>query len=376
MGTKIRYGLVGYGPMGNGNARLLKSVPKLSGRTDLIGAFDPVEANQQRIKKNNLQVATEFDQILDMDLDALLIASPPQFHADQVVAGLESGHHVFSEVPMVIKENDIERIIEAEEKSGKKYQFGENYVFHSPVLYSAYLASSGKIGPTVYAESEYLHDVTYRWRQNSQGDHTTPRIESWYSLFDPLAYAHSIGPAQVALGGLKTPMPFTEVKSYANSIGGFEGKAICAPSEAFHVALFQTDTGAVAKCANAYIFAREPTRLTIQVIGRNGTYECYNFGKPGRLFLAEGHIVTARKKRKGKTVRITRRKMAKILPSSIPFVNSHVGILDDWLSAIEKDALPVLNAKVAANMTMAGIAASKSARGNTTIKIPVYNAKQ
>ncbi|MHA1675494.1 MAG: hypothetical protein ACTSYI_17925, partial [Promethearchaeota archaeon] len=50
-------------------------------------------------------------------------------------------------------------------------------------------------------------------------------------------------------------------------------------------------------------------------------------------------------------------------------------IMDDWLSAIEKDLTPALNAKVAANMCMAGICAAKSAHQNSPVSIPVYNSK-
>jgi hypothetical protein len=74
-------------------------------------------------------------------------------------------------------------------------------------------------------------------------------VDAWYSLFDPLGYAHSIGPAQVALGGLGSPKQFSEVMSYANSIGAIEKeneKPICHPAEAFHVALFRTPDGSVA----------------------------------------------------------------------------------------------------------------------------------
>jgi len=261
---KINYGLVGYGLMGWALSVELQLSPLLRGRTKLVAAFDPDPKNQAKIsKRNHVKPAQNFEDLLNTpDLNALLISSPPQYHADQVVAGLEAGLHVFSEVPMALSEADVERIILAEDRSGKKYQFGENYAFFSEVLYAGSLVSTGKIGPAVYAESEYLHDVTYRWRQGYQGGPETPRINSWYSLFEPMEYAHTIGPAQVALGGIKSPMPFIEVKSYITSNGGFQGDPICRPSGAFQVALFRSKTNAIAKCANAFIIAREHLRLS------------------------------------------------------------------------------------------------------------------
>jgi predicted dehydrogenase len=376
MGKPLQYGLVGYGLNGVEHITELES-SKLVGRTKLIAAFDPNPKACEYIQKLDQVKATEsFEDLLDTpELEALIISSPPQFHADQAVAALESGLHVYSEVPMAINKDDVVKIIEAEEQSNKKYQLGENYCFIPEVLYAGHLSASGKIGPAVYSESEYLHDVTYRWREGSFGDENKTRVDSWYQLFDPMMYAHSIGPAQVALAGIEKPAPFIEVSSFANDIGGYEGKPISSPAKAFQVGLFRTETGAIAKCANAYVFAREPTRLIIQVIGRTGTYECYTLGTPGHLFLAEGHTITKTRHRKGKTQIIDRSKLTEIIPF-IPglYYGASIRIMDDWLSAIESNKLPLIHSKIAANFCLSGIAASESARsGGKLIKIKTFD---
>jgi predicted dehydrogenase len=211
----LKYGLVGHGVYGFTYKMELRQHQKLKGRTELIVGYDPSPKAQDNLKKQeDIKIANTFEDLLDTpDLEAILISSPPQFHAKQAVAALESGLHVFLEIPMALNEKEIENIIKAESESEKVFQLGENYCFYPEVLYASHLTSSGKIGPTVYAESEYLHDITYRWRKDHKGGINTPRIDSWYQLFDPLMYAHSIGPAQVALGGIENPMPFTEVVS-------------------------------------------------------------------------------------------------------------------------------------------------------------------
>ncbi|UYP46932.1 Inositol 2-dehydrogenase/D-chiro-inositol 3-dehydrogenase [Candidatus Lokiarchaeum ossiferum] len=379
MGTrKIKYGLAGFGLNGWGHIMEIKFGPLLRGRAEFIACFDPNPKNQQKLSKHkNVKIAQSFEDLLDTPgMDAIIVSSPPQFHADQVVAGLEAGKHVYSEVPMALNETEIERIIAAEELSRKKYQYGENYTFFSEVLYAGNLISSGKIGPAVYAESEYLHDVTYRWRQGFMGGPETPRIESWYSLIEPMQYAHTIGPAQVALGGIESPAPFIEVKSYINSNGGYQGDPICRPSGSFQVALFRTENNAVAKCANAFVIAREPTRMMIQVIGRTGSYECYQIGKPGRQFIADGHKITRFRHRKGKAKRVGKFQLSRNVPLRLgTYHGAQPRIMDNWFTSIEKDLIPALNAKVAANMCMAGICAAKSAHQNSSESIPVYNSK-
>lgn len=365
MGKLIQLGIVGFGLHSISLQNEIDNHPLLQGRAKVVAGFDPDPIAKDRFKRTEgVQSVESFENLVELkNLNAVIIASPPQYHADQVVTALESGLNVFSEVPMAIREEDISRIINAEESSGKIYQLGENYCFYSEVLYAAYLISTGKIGDPVYAESEYLHDVTYRWRERGYGDVDTPRVDSWYQLFDPMMYAHSIGPAQVILGGLKNPMPFVEVTSFVNDIGGYQGDPICKPANAFQVALFRTETNAIAKCANAYIFAREPTRISIQVVGRTGTYECYQVDTPGRLFIADGHKVNKARRRKGKAIKVDKSLLSTLIPQVEGFhYGANARILDNWFEAIEKEKAPSIHAKVAANFCISGIQASQSAR--------------
>ncbi|MBD3196884.1 MAG: hypothetical protein GF317_17650 [Candidatus Lokiarchaeota archaeon] len=375
--VKIKVGFIGYGINALGHRMELENHSKLAGRTKVIAVLEPnPDVRKTLMNDKTITICEDLDNFLDIpELEAVIICSPPQFHASQAIAALEGGYDVYSEIPMCIEEKDIEKIIEAEERSGKVYQLGENYCFYPEVLYAGHLASSGRIGPSVYAESEYLHDVTYRWRKNNKGGVDTPRIDSWYQLFDPLMYAHSIGPAQVALGGIKNPKPFNEVTSFSNNIGGYQGNPICRPANAFHVGLFRTEDGAIAKCANAYIFAREPSRIIIQVVGRTGTYECYEIGKPGRLFLAKEHTITRSKHRKGRTTTIDKEKLTEVIdPVEGLYYGGQARVVDDWLTAIEKDTKALLNSRIGGNFCHAGISASKSARsGGKPFKIKRYN---
>ena len=377
MGKLIKLGIVGFGLHSISIKTELDNLPYLKGQSKLVAGYDPNPITIEMFKKiEGFKMAKTFEDLLDTkELDGIIIASPPQYHADQSVAALESNLHVFSEIPMAIKEDDLNRIINAEDASGKVYQLGENYCFYPEVLFAAQLISTGKIGEPVYAESEYLHDVTYRWRDQGYGDVDTPRVDSWYQLFDPMMYAHSIGPAQVAIGGIKDPMPFIEVTSFANDIGGYQGNPICKPAKAFQVALFRTETTAIAKCANAYIFAREPTRHSIQVVGRTGTYECYQFGTPGRLFTADNHNISKIHRRRGKVKKIDQKSLYSVIPQVEGFdFGAYARILDNWFKAIKEGTKASIHAKVAANFCMSGIQASRSARdGGKPKEIKIYN---
>src|SRR5262249_39660859 len=57
-------------------------------------------------------------------LDAVLICSPSQTHAEVTLAALERGLDVFVEKPMCITLGDADRIIEARRRAGKVVQVG------------------------------------------------------------------------------------------------------------------------------------------------------------------------------------------------------------------------------------------------------------
>jgi 2-hydroxy-4-carboxymuconate semialdehyde hemiacetal dehydrogenase len=52
------------------------------------------------------------------DVDAVILSTPTQMHADQAVACLEAGKHVLVEIPMADSLADSERVVEAQKKSG------------------------------------------------------------------------------------------------------------------------------------------------------------------------------------------------------------------------------------------------------------------
>jgi predicted dehydrogenase len=274
---------------------------------------------------------------------------------------------------MALSRSDVEKVVAAAGASPKAtYAISEEYCFLSGVLYAAHLTSSGKIGPVVYCESEYIHDVTFRFREGPGGP-DVPRVDSWYAEFDPLMYAHSIGPAMVGMGGLKTPAVFTEVWSYANSIGDDPDRPICKPASSFQVALFKTAAGAVCKVAGGYVYAREPPRRVFLLTGRYGSFELNSPGGAGRLFLADGFAVSRWKQRAGSVKRVGWCERDKVAGFEIGgHWGGNVRLKRDWVASIAASRQPALHASVAANMCIAGICAVEAAKAGKPVQVPSF----
>ncbi len=71
---------------------------------------DPAAAAAVRAILPGAAVAESFSSLLER-ADILLIASPPSAHAEQALAALEAGLHVFCEKPMAIASSDADRMV-------------------------------------------------------------------------------------------------------------------------------------------------------------------------------------------------------------------------------------------------------------------------
>lgn len=108
---------------------------------------------------SNVKIYYDYHELLrDPNVDAVVMATPIDAHAETVIAALEAGKHVLSEVIVATTIDDIYRIGEAIKKSGKTYMMAENYCFIRPLMIAESLINQGKLGEIYYAESDYLKD--------------------------------------------------------------------------------------------------------------------------------------------------------------------------------------------------------------------------
>ena len=73
---------------------------------------------------------TDYKEILkDEEVDTLLITTRHDLHAQMVIEGLQAGKHVFVEKPLALNNEELQRIIEVYEQSGKTLTVGFNRRF-------------------------------------------------------------------------------------------------------------------------------------------------------------------------------------------------------------------------------------------------------
>ena len=119
---------------------------------------DPVEAAARKVaaERGVERVETTLDGVLAIDdVDAVILATPTQVHAEQAIACLEAGKHVEVEIPLCDRLADGRAVVDAQQRSGK---IAEVVLVESDARKCAFLRTalreSGAPGRVVHARIE------------------------------------------------------------------------------------------------------------------------------------------------------------------------------------------------------------------------------
>ena len=150
-----------------------------------------------------ITLTADEDEFLNMDIDAVLVATWFPYHVEHCIKALNAGKHVMCEVTSFMKPSDGVRLVEAVEKSGKVYNLLENYPFSKINLYARKLWEDGLFGDFVYAEYDYNHDcriLQYTYVDCEPLDNGW-ELHNWRSWLNGHYYnTHSLGPVMQIAG--------------------------------------------------------------------------------------------------------------------------------------------------------------------------------
>ena len=116
MTSPLRVGIVGLGRLGQRHAHALAfNTPNCQ----LVAACSPVEAERDYAATQlGIQaIYSDFYALLkDPNVDAVVLVTPTSLHADQTIAALQAGKHVFVEKPLALNVPDCEKVLAVAEK--------------------------------------------------------------------------------------------------------------------------------------------------------------------------------------------------------------------------------------------------------------------
>ncbi len=146
MSKVLHVGLIGAGRIGQVHAATIAyrvSNAQLAAVTDALPSAAQAVAAKFRVP----QIAVDYSAILaDPSIDAVLICTPTDTHAEIIIAAAHAGKHIFCEKPVALNLKDTDAAIQAAERAGVKLQVGFNRRFDANYARVRKAVADGEIG--------------------------------------------------------------------------------------------------------------------------------------------------------------------------------------------------------------------------------------
>ena len=119
---KIKIGVVGAGLIGQ--VEHIPNLQRLTAYYDIVGIADASAEMRAELGRRGFATFAGYQQLLDTDIDAILVAAPDQYHAEITLSALARGKHVFCEKPLCFSVEEAREIAAARDKAGRVVQVG------------------------------------------------------------------------------------------------------------------------------------------------------------------------------------------------------------------------------------------------------------
>jgi predicted dehydrogenase len=148
---KPRIAVLGCGYWGSNHIRTLKALGALHAVSDANAARAEGFASEQEC------LAIAPDELFTRDdVDAIVMALPPQYHAEAAVKAVTNGKDVLVEKPIALTVEDAEREVRAAEENGRIFMVGHVLRFHPAFEKLKALVDEGELGEIRYIHSHRL----------------------------------------------------------------------------------------------------------------------------------------------------------------------------------------------------------------------------
>jgi 2-hydroxy-4-carboxymuconate semialdehyde hemiacetal dehydrogenase len=145
------------------------------------------------------------DLLADDAVDAVFVATPSQLHAEQALRVLESGRHVFCEIPVALSAADAEAVAAAAERAGRVAAVGHTLRYWEPHRrLQDRLEETGTLPTMVVVRQLTLRQTDVGWT-GKQRDWTDSALwhHGWHAV--DAALWHLRPPAPVTVAGTAAP---------------------------------------------------------------------------------------------------------------------------------------------------------------------------
>ena len=145
----LRIGVIGCGYWG---PNLIRNFNQLTD-SEVIMCSDLNEGRLEHMKAlyHHIDTTTDCRQLLSRDdIDAVVVATPPETHHDLVMEALAAGKHVFVEKPLALSVEEGSAMVAEAEKRGLVLMVGHTFVYTAAVNKIKELIDTGELGDILY----------------------------------------------------------------------------------------------------------------------------------------------------------------------------------------------------------------------------------
>jgi len=144
--------IVGAGYWGTNIIRLLSELSYLKYICD--ADIHNINKKYKENKKFSETILTDdyLDVLLDKEVEAIFIATPPETHFKIAYESITNGKHVFIEKPMTASSKEAEKLIKLAKSKKVKLAVGHTFLYSAPVRKVKEIIDSGELGDILHVD--------------------------------------------------------------------------------------------------------------------------------------------------------------------------------------------------------------------------------
>jgi predicted dehydrogenase len=152
----IKAAIIGLGWWGQ---TILRNLANSTVIRPVLGV-DPLDSSRAAASALGIETSPRFeDALAHPDVEAVILCTPQDRHADQIVAAAQSGRHVFCEKPLCTTSAEAEIAIAAIRKAGVQLGIGHERRFEPAVIEMRKRFAAGEFGNALMLEGNFNQDL-------------------------------------------------------------------------------------------------------------------------------------------------------------------------------------------------------------------------
>ena len=151
----VKVGIIGYGYWGPNLTRNFYEIPE----SDMVAVADVKEEQLERARSKypDATYTTDYHDLFDMGLDAVVISTPPDSHYPIAKECLENGLSVLVEKPLTLDSEAGELLVDLAATQNKTLMVGHTFEYNSAVLQLRDYIVEGELGDIYYIDAARLN---------------------------------------------------------------------------------------------------------------------------------------------------------------------------------------------------------------------------